>query len=508
MKQIRKTGEFKKNKRFIQFIIIGLLSLLTSFSKAAPQQGTAIKTLVIDPGHGGTDPGAIGPLGHHEANLALAVSLKFGALVEKYFKDTRVVYTRKTDVFVSLNDRAEIANKAKADLFFCIHLNAEPKHTAYGSSTYALGLHRTDENLEVAKRENAVIDLEQGGLKNYDFNPNSPEGHIIMSMKQNAFLDQSLKIASLIEDEQAAVAKRKTRGVKQAGFYVLYKTSMPSILTEIGFISNATEAQFLASENGQKLVAASLFRAFVKYKNNIEGKDIDIDLSDYIPTGSKEILIEDKTEPTKTAPLENKTTVVTKEDNKSEIAESTTPTPGVRVVKADFKPVESTVDSSTLPKYKKEQLGTGSQINFGQFNISKKTVKSDSTNSTGNIPETSVKSSSTTSPTETRGAAPNKVAPVKTAVSSENKEPVFRIQLSAAMVLPKNAPEITAKFGKIYTEKLPNGVMRIMVGNFSTAVEVKAELNNVHAAGFKDAFIAVYENGKRADNIRLNDLLK
>jgi N-acetylmuramoyl-L-alanine amidase len=317
MKQIRKTGEFKKNKRFIQFIIIGLLSLLTSFSKAAPQQGTAIKTLVIDPGHGGTDPGAIGPLGHHEANLALAVSLKFGALVEKYFKDTRVVYTRKTDVFVSLNDRAEIANKAKADLFFCIHLNAEPKHTAYGSSTYALGLHRTDENLEVAKRENAVIDLEQGGLKNYDFNPNSPEGHIIMSMKQNAFLDQSLKIASLIEDEQAAVAKRKTRGVKQAGFYVLYKTSMPSILTEIGFISNATEAQFLASENGQKLVAASLFRAFVKYKNNIEGKDIDIDLSDYIPTGSKEILIEDKTEPTKTAPLENKPTVVTKEDNKT-----------------------------------------------------------------------------------------------------------------------------------------------------------------------------------------------
>lgn len=501
MKQIRKTGEFKKNKRFIQFIIIGLLSLLTSFSNAAPQQGTAIKTLVIDPGHGGTDPGAIGPLGHHEANLALAVSLKFGALVEKYFKDTRVVYTRKTDVFVSLNDRAEIANKAKADLFFCIHLNAEPKHTAYGSSTYALGLHRTEENLEVAKRENAVIDLEQGGLKNYDFNPNSPEGHIIMSMKQNAFLDQSLKIASLIEDEQAAVAKRKTRGVKQAGFYVLYKTSMPSILTEIGFISNATEAQFLASENGQKLVAASLFRAFVKYKNNIEGKDIDIDLSDYIPTGSKEILIEDKTEPTKTAPLENKPTIVTKEDNKTEITESTTPIPGVRVVKADFKPVESTVDSSSLPKYKKEQLGTGSQINFGQFNIPKKIVKADSTNTeiSGKVNEpSSVK----------KGAEPNKVAPVKSPSTAEIKDPVFRIQLSAAVVLPKNAPEITAKFGKIYTEKLPNGVMRIMVGNFSSAVEVKSELNNVRAAGFKDAFIAVYENGKRADNNRLNDLLK
>lgn len=506
MKQIRKTGEFKKNKRFIQFIIIGLLSLLTSFSKAAPQQGTAIKTLVIDPGHGGTDPGAIGPLGFHEANLALAVSLKFGALIEKYFKDIHVIYTRKTDVFVSLNDRAEIANKAKADLFFCIHLNSEPKHTASGSSTYALGLHRTEENLEVAKRENAVIDLEQGGLKNYDFNPNSPEGHIIMSMKQNAFLDQSLKIASLIEDEQVAIAKRKTRGVKQAGFYVLYKTSMPSILTEIGFVSNATESQFLASENGQKLVAASLFRAFVKYKNNIEGKDIDIDLSDYLPAGSKEIQVDDRTETPKTTPVESKPTIVTKgEVLPTETTESSTPTPGIRVVKADFKPVENNADTATLPKYKKEQLGTGSQINFGQFDIQKKVVRVDSSNKTG--PGSTIASGTTpASSTEKKGGTPATM--VNPTPASETNGTIFRIQISAAVVLPKNAPDITAKFGKIYTEKLPNGVMRIMVGNYSSAAEAKKGLNNLHTGGFKDAFIAAYENGKRADNNRLNELLK
>jgi len=251
----------------------GLFSYL---SNAQAQQGTALKTIVIDAGHGGHDPGAIGAHGNKEANLALAVSLKFGALVEKKYPEIKVIYTRKTDKFLSLNERADIANKAKADLFFCIHLNAAENRSAFGSSTYALGLHRTEENLAVAKRENAVIDLEEGGAQNYDFNPNSPEGHIIMSMKQNAFLDQSLKIASHIEDEQIAVTERKSRGVKQAGFYVLYKTSMPSILTEIGFISNLAEEAFLASEKGQQLVAQSLLNAFTKYKNELEGRKDDV----------------------------------------------------------------------------------------------------------------------------------------------------------------------------------------------------------------------------------------
>lgn len=270
-----KTCENNYFKRLAYTIIVCTGGLFSYLPNVHAQQGTALKTIVIDAGHGGHDPGAIGAHGSKEAHLALAVSLKFGALVEKKYPELKVIYTRKTDKFLSLNERADIANKAKADLFFCIHLNAAENRSAYGSSTYALGLHRTEENLAVAKRENAVIELEEGGTQNYDFNPNSPEGHIIMSMKQNAFLDQSLKIASHIEDEQIAVTERKSRGVKQAGFYVLYKTSMPSILTEIGFISNLAEEAFLASEKGQQLVAQSLLNAFTKYKNEIEGKIVE-----------------------------------------------------------------------------------------------------------------------------------------------------------------------------------------------------------------------------------------
>jgi N-acetylmuramoyl-L-alanine amidase len=293
-------------KRLAYFAIV-FSGFVCSFNATVyAQQGANIKTLVIDAGHGGKDPGAVGAHGHREAHLALAVALKFGALVQEFFPQIKTIYTRKTDVFLTLNERADIANKAKADLFFCIHINSSTNKEAKGSSTYALGLHRTEENLEVAKRENAVIELEEGGLRNYDFNPNTPEGHIIMSMKQNAFLDQSLRIASHIEDEQTIIAKRKSRGVKQAGFYVLYKTSMPSILTEIGFISNPEEEAFMASERGQQLIALSLFKGFVKYRNAIEGKSDRIDISHLMPkdeetASNKEAVAKQNENPAKTS---------------------------------------------------------------------------------------------------------------------------------------------------------------------------------------------------------------
>jgi N-acetylmuramoyl-L-alanine amidase len=266
-----------KNHNVKRLLSILVFICLTSFTYtyaggSTSAQGTAVHTLVIDPGHGGLDPGAIGPGGHHESDLALAVSLKFGEMVKQAFPDVKVIYTRTTDKFVSLADRADTANKVKADLFICIHLNSATNHDARGTSTYVLGLHRTDDNLEVAKRENAVIELEGDKDKNYEFDPNSPEGHIIMSMKQNAFLDQSILIAYKIEDQLAALAKRQSRGVKQAGFWVLYKTAMPSLLAEIGFISNPTEEQYLASDEGQTNIATSIFKAFSSYKNEIEGK--------------------------------------------------------------------------------------------------------------------------------------------------------------------------------------------------------------------------------------------
>ncbi|HWB62303.1 MAG TPA: N-acetylmuramoyl-L-alanine amidase, partial [Chitinophagales bacterium] len=227
---------------------------------------------MIDAGHGGKDPGAIGPDKINEKDVALAVALKLGDYIEKNFPDIKVIYTRKKDEFVELYERADIANKAKADLFICIHCNSNTNPSAYGTSTYVLGLHRTEANLEVAKRENSVILLEDDRDKNYEIDPNSPEGNIIMSMKQNAYLDQSIDIASKIENEFETNARRKSLGVKQAGFYVLYRTTMPSLLSEIGFISNPDEEKFLNSAKGQDIMATSLFKAFKAYKFEMENK--------------------------------------------------------------------------------------------------------------------------------------------------------------------------------------------------------------------------------------------
>lgn len=234
---------------------------------------TGIKTIVIDAGHGGKDPGAIGAGKINEKDIALSVALKVGEMIQKNFPDVNVIFTRKTDVFLELHERAEIANKNKADLFMAIHCNSSTSPGLYGTSTYVLGLHRTEANLEVAKRENSVILLEDDRDKHYEFDPNTPEGHIIMSMKQNAFLDQSIDIASKIENQYETFAKRKSLGVKQAGFYVIYKTAMPSLLSEIGFISNLEEEKFLNSAKGQEQIATSLFKAFKDYKFEMENSE-------------------------------------------------------------------------------------------------------------------------------------------------------------------------------------------------------------------------------------------
>ena len=252
-----------------------LLILCCCIGLAKANNNFAIKTVVIDAGHGGRDPGAIGPGHINEKDIALAVALKFGEYLKQTFPDINIIYTRKTDVFLELHDRSDIANQNKADLFICIHCNSTNNSSVYGTSTYVLGLHRTEANLEVAKRENSVINLEDDRDKNYEFDPNSPEGHIIMSMKQNAFLDQSIDIASKIENQFETSAKRKSLGVKQAGFYVIYKTTMPSLLSEIGFISNPTEEKFLNSEKGQDQVAQSLLRAFKDYKMEMEHGESD-----------------------------------------------------------------------------------------------------------------------------------------------------------------------------------------------------------------------------------------
>lgn len=229
-------------------------------------------TLVIDAGHGGEDPGCHGDR-FKEKEVALAIALKFGRMVEKNCRDVEVVYTRKTDVFLELNERAAIANNNRADLFVCIHCNASPNRKVFGSETYVMGLHKSKGNLDVAKRENAAILLEENYQKNYDnFDPNSDEANIIFTMYQNAFLEQSLDLASKIQYYYNEKACRINKGVKQAGFLVLWKTSMPSLLTETGFLTNPEEEKFLGSEKGQEHMALSLFLAFRKYKDEVMQK--------------------------------------------------------------------------------------------------------------------------------------------------------------------------------------------------------------------------------------------
>lgn len=225
-----------------------------------------VKTIVIDPGHGGRDPGGVGSK-TQEKDIVLSVSLILEELLNKYFPDIEVILTRDSDVFIPLHERAEIANKAKADLFISLHCNIAPnKSQVMGSETFVLGLHRAKENLEVAKRENAVITLEDDYEQNYGgYDPNSPEGHIIISAYQNAYLGHSIRFASLVEQEFQTTAKRKSRGVKQAGFLVLRQTTMPSVLVEAGFLSNSQEEAYLNSLVGQRQISLSLLRAIQQY---------------------------------------------------------------------------------------------------------------------------------------------------------------------------------------------------------------------------------------------------
>ncbi len=285
-------------KRIFSFFILLFAALLISFNAEAQK----VKKVVIDAGHGGHDPGAVGKISK-EKDITLAIALQTGRFIEENLPDIKVVYTRKTDVFVELFRRARIANEAKADLFISIHCNANKSSTPYGAETYVMGLHKSDANLAVAQTENASILLEEDYHVQYDgFDPASPEGYIFFSMLQNAYMDQSLGLASSVQKHFKDRVNLFDRGVKQAGFLVLYKTTMPSVLIETGFISNPKEEKMLASEEGQTYIASAIYRAVKEYKMSME-KTPNLAVSDELkapgPGSKKEdsSLMKDKTKP-------------------------------------------------------------------------------------------------------------------------------------------------------------------------------------------------------------------
>ena len=230
----------------------------------------SIETIVIDAGHGGKDPGCHGKFSK-EKHVCLSMALKLGALIEKKHPELKVIYTRDTDVFVELGERANIANRAKADLFICIHANAASP-AAYGTETYVLGLHRSESQQKVASRENSIIELEEDGgaqYKNFDL---SPDAIIAKRLQLSVFLDHAIMFAQYLQAEFKKLGRRD-RGVKQAGFMVLYRTTMPSVLIETGFLTNPSEEGFIGKEAGQNKMANAMLVAFEKYKRSIEGND-------------------------------------------------------------------------------------------------------------------------------------------------------------------------------------------------------------------------------------------
>ena len=249
------------------YIIILLCSLWSVLPLVGAQAESRDFIVVIDPGHGGRDPGAIGKRGK-EKNINLNVALKLGKLIQNNCKDVSIVYTREKDIFVGLDRRAQIANNAKADLFISIHTNSVARgRTVRGTETYTLGLHRTDENLEVAKKENAVILIENDYEQRYaGFNPNSSESYIIFEFLQDKNMEKSVQLATLIQRQFKTTAKRIDKGVHQAGFLVLRETTMPGVLVELGYISTPDEERYLLTESGTDALAQSIYRAFIKYK--------------------------------------------------------------------------------------------------------------------------------------------------------------------------------------------------------------------------------------------------
>ena len=320
-------------KRYI--VIFGIICLytLSSFNyRIDPTKKNTLTKIVIDAGHGGNDSGCLGKKSK-EKDVALDIALKFGNYIKTYCKDVEVIYTRSDDSFVELYRRAKIANENKADLFVSIHCNANPKTAPFGVETYVMGINKIEGNLDIASKENASILLENDYKKQYDnfdpnkgLNPDSPEFMISYNLYQKVYLEQSIDFATKVQNQICNHLHRFSRGVKQAGFLVLWRTTMPSVLIETGFLTNATEEEFLTSEAGRNSLALSIFKAFKEYKCKIENVPYTDDVKENASTPhSAPVVAQDKT-PEKSEIVKNVIPVVVKDTiQKTPVSKDKTP---------------------------------------------------------------------------------------------------------------------------------------------------------------------------------------
>ena len=263
------------------FLVVTLLVPNLVFGQAVQSAGK-VKTVVLDAGHGGKDPGTVHGK-YYEKDVTLNVALSLGKMINENYPDVKVIYTRSTDVYVTLNDRGKIANNAAADLFISIHVDAidGTSATATGATTYVMGLDKQNSNLDVAMRENDVIVMEEDYTTTYEgYIPGSSESFIIFSLMQYAYQEQSMDFAEIVQNHYTRSTPMRDRGARQAPYLVLWNTSMPSVLTELGYMSHSEDRAFLISQKGQQTMATALFNAFSEYKSKVEGRASTIFLTD------------------------------------------------------------------------------------------------------------------------------------------------------------------------------------------------------------------------------------
>ena len=472
-------------KRLFVIFIVLAVSCGTVFSQK--KDTYRVRTVVIDPGHGGAKPGAKGSRSL-EKNITLSVAKKFGKLIEDNYKDVKVIYTRTTDVDISLAERAHIANRNKADLFISIHANSHPTTAPSGVETFVMGLSESHANLEVAKKENADILLEADYKTNKDYNgfdPNSPESYIIFSMVQNSFLEKSLNFAQAIQNQYRQNIKTINRGVKQAELFVLYKTTCPSVLTEVGFISNPSEESFMLSDEGQAAIAVSLFNAFMTYKAAEEGgsrlTNPVINIPGYKTSG--EPAVAQKTEPTK----EEKPQPVVEEKSepvKQEVVEvAPTPVEPAAVgtddrslvekkpkVKPVVTPQEKPTPTVTLPPVEPQTPKTEEAASALKQEVASEPKQEEA------------------APVSKQGAYEVLVAPAATASNPNN---YYTVQiLTSATLLRPDAPELAGTQGYEYYQN--GGAYCYSVGRFATFQEASKYCMYVrNHSKFTDAWVTL-----------------
>ncbi|MBA3679714.1 MAG: N-acetylmuramoyl-L-alanine amidase [Bacteroidetes bacterium] len=489
--------------------VIGLFGAFTHFKK---DKNNGIKIIVIDPGHGGKDPGCSG-VTHKEKDVSLAVALKLGKLIEENLKGVKVIYTRTTDVFVELEDRAQIANKAKADLFISIHCNAagkpvmikdpktgkkrakvyknkkgkyvvveKPNPVPFGTETYVMGLKNEEGKMKVATRENSVIFLEEDYEKKYDgFDPDSEESYIIMSNYTSAYVIQSANLAVKIQDEYIKKAGRVDKGVHRQSIWVLWRTSMPSILTEIGYLTNPLEEGFLGSAKGQEYLAKALFRGLRKYKDDVEGtkKEYHDDIENQEPLENENI---------KAGNIPGQKKVEDDEDEDEKKTELKTDIKEKDKVKVDDgKYTNIVLKDTTTPKELKIDTTANAKAIAEKFKKEQR--------------EKDQRDKEQKEKEEREKAEKEKIEKEKVKNNSivvDKTEIIFKVQFASSETeLNLKQEKFSAVVdGNYYKAK---NILKYTSGNFTQIKDAVSHQNTLREKGFKDCFVIAMKNGERMD---------